>query len=1522
MFRKLAGCLGCGKDHSDHGDDNGPPSQPVNPNGELMKEKEEASKAELPARIQVKRSLLSAPSLPDPASTSQLSLREVESEPKTQNLWVLAHKRLSPEDQICFEVGEQNTMEKIIEEVLDKIEARGKEYKEGGLQIRDLHGKSINVQECFQGIIKSVSQVQDLVKNVASFDPTGHASQAWAIVSVGLTLIKNDIERRDDVIEASGFLANTLSYYAIIDKNDRNRQVDSDEHIEEALVKVYTAILEYTAEVYRASRENRADRARKSVSALVDQPLKRLKDAIELERKNVKEWTELGRNEDQQKLNPRVLNSLDLEILDWLSPTDQSGREQSAIYSKAKNDRTSQTGDWFLDSLGYQKWKAEPGSIMWLHGVVGCGKTVLCSTIIADVRQGCECDPTKKLAYWYFDFNQNKEQVVDNMLRSVMRQLCPHPVPESIVKLWEEHRLGREPTRTDLYSTFEQMIESFTGRVILIFDALDECPEIPENPARGTLLKFLNKLITRHKQTLHILATSRPEYDICRHLENHTPIDIEKYLSQDVERFVNDRLETGKLAEWLNENQPMKEKIRKKLLDIESPRFRWADLQINSLERCQTPTAINKTLETLPKDLSETYGKILNDMSEDNRDAARTILIWVTFSRGQLTLEFLAKLVNFIRPQGVIDVCTTDLITISDNFVRLAHFSVKEFLVPVDISGKPDWYQFSASTGHFTIANESLSLLLQTDDNLTRDAAFDQPVLVYAANQLGFHLSELEQIGFWPPELHESIAHLFDSSVAYLNWVRIANGYRGFSNDWYLSADNLEPPIFRASKMGLVRVVESLLKNGADPLAPFYRTLSNKENLLAVAAKYGHLDVLELLVQTSTVIPKTLVCSTIKSICCGQERERVRKILASLHEKASFYYDPEHSNTIDKHIIAAAAANGWSGDVLIQILLDWPNRGPIYITRGVMNAVLHNDDSGERIMQLLLRDQGTHIYITRNGINHMIEEGRFNPNVVKIVIEMRGHEIQFNDWTMKRIVGYDSTELLEFLLSSRDDVSITTEMLEVAARSWKGSGPLHLLLKKRESTINITMEMLVAAADNYSDGFEMMKLLLEEWSPDTPIGEEVIYELACNSYYGLEIMNLFLQRQQTGITISQEVLARAAKFNNREMLEVLVNYVNNTESGIKVTPEVLCAAADNWKSAEAVMTYLLDLGGKDLEISESVLVSAAGNKDGGANVLSLVLDRFPEARVTDRVFEAACESQDSMAVLLKRFPNQFPKEIVIEKIATDTISRYPALELLIHQGVIDIDQNLVEKLARNYNALKTLFKFKPDFPVSHQTLRVAAEKSTFCMDIVLCACKMECTITADIVDAALKSTGIDETYKLCDFAVIRLLFGQYGSRFPITEMVLTRAALHKNPYGALDFLLGKEPGVDLQRVWETVWQNDYSEVDKLGASKVLLKRAGLEVTESIMESTVSRSIDDKDDFDDLIQFSIKEKIPMPESERAMWIVIERFHYWQTVESFLEYKPNIKITLEQFYALAGYESIPESLIKTLLGRKDF
>lgn len=81
-------------------------------------------------------------------------------------------------------------------------------------------------------------------------------------------MIKNDIERRDDLFEASEYLAKTISYYTIFDDYYRKMEVGSDRGLEDALIEVYAAILEYTAKVKEAAKESNAGRQLKFLVAI------------------------------------------------------------------------------------------------------------------------------------------------------------------------------------------------------------------------------------------------------------------------------------------------------------------------------------------------------------------------------------------------------------------------------------------------------------------------------------------------------------------------------------------------------------------------------------------------------------------------------------------------------------------------------------------------------------------------------------------------------------------------------------------------------------------------------------------------------------------------------------------------------------------------------------------------------------------------------------------------------------------------------------------------------------------------------------------------------------------------------------------------------------------------------------------------------------------------------------------------------------------------------------------------------
>jgi hypothetical protein len=71
-------------------------------------------------------------------------------------------------------------------------------------------------------------------------------------------MVHNDIERRDAVFAASEYLAENLAYYSLVDAHYRDQKVEGGQNFDRALVRVYTAILDYTAEVKKVQKENRA----------------------------------------------------------------------------------------------------------------------------------------------------------------------------------------------------------------------------------------------------------------------------------------------------------------------------------------------------------------------------------------------------------------------------------------------------------------------------------------------------------------------------------------------------------------------------------------------------------------------------------------------------------------------------------------------------------------------------------------------------------------------------------------------------------------------------------------------------------------------------------------------------------------------------------------------------------------------------------------------------------------------------------------------------------------------------------------------------------------------------------------------------------------------------------------------------------------------------------------------------------------------------------------------------------------
>jgi Cdc6-like AAA superfamily ATPase len=231
----------------------------------------------------------------------------------------------------------------------------------------------------------------------------------------------------------------------------------------------------------------------------------------------------------------------------WLYAPDPSMN-----YQKALTQRQDDTGLWFLESNQYAKWKTDAASFLWLHGIPGCGKTILSSTILQNLLQDYDNDPGRVVVYFYFDFNDALKQKAELMLRSLICQLSQQCVkfPANLETLMASCDNGqRQPALHALEEVLQQIIQDFP-HVYIVLDALDECSE------REGLTTMLELLAAWHLQNLHILLTSRRERDIERSLETFIEQQNIVYLQnelvdKDIQKYVRKRLSHDRsLSKW------------------------------------------------------------------------------------------------------------------------------------------------------------------------------------------------------------------------------------------------------------------------------------------------------------------------------------------------------------------------------------------------------------------------------------------------------------------------------------------------------------------------------------------------------------------------------------------------------------------------------------------------------------------------------------------------------------------------------------------------------------------------------------------------------------------------------------------------------------------------------------------------------------------------------------------------------------------------------------------------------------
>ncbi|KDR74883.1 hypothetical protein GALMADRAFT_249794 [Galerina marginata CBS 339.88] len=261
------------------------------------------------------------------------------------------------------------------------------------------------------------------------------------------------------------------------------------------------------------------------------------------------------------------------DIRKWLSPPDSSKTRY-----EADERRQSDTCSWFLEGSRFLEWKAIPG-FLWVKGKVGCGKTVLSSSIINRLS---EPDRTPfGIANFFFDGrnSQNTQQHHDQLIRSLISQFSHQRggIPANLAALYKLCGDSQQPSVNQLQDALEGILNEFFDTYIVI-DALDECTDL-EKTLNWVRNIVLGTPAGRKVEGCHIVVTSRPLEAITKVftvLDPHS-IDVgEAPENRDIMKYLNFQME----SKFENCDEETRKKIKSKLEDGADGSFRWVALQL------------------------------------------------------------------------------------------------------------------------------------------------------------------------------------------------------------------------------------------------------------------------------------------------------------------------------------------------------------------------------------------------------------------------------------------------------------------------------------------------------------------------------------------------------------------------------------------------------------------------------------------------------------------------------------------------------------------------------------------------------------------------------------------------------------------------------------------------------------------------------------------------------------------------------------------------------------------------------
>lgn len=458
----------------------------------------------------------------------------------------------------------------------------------------------------------------------------------------------------------------------------------------------------------------------------------------------------------------------------WLSPA-----EPSTSHGLAHRYHHEETSQWLVKGNDLDEWKHK-GTLFFVHGRSGAGKTVLTSAVIESLREQYSNEPAT-IAYFYFEFGDLRTRRVRDLLSSLLIQLAAHSdIRRKVLHdLYLQHGDGaREPTEEALLESLKDMLKLTTqGPTFLIVDALNEA--LPGMQPQCDAIKVIEELVRLALPDLRIFATSLsisdPDTEGPQPLESLASHSVCLHETQghldDIVFYIDWCIKTNKrMKRWRYED---KVDTIKTLSKKGAGSWHWVMSQIKILPDC-LPATVQHVLERMSPRFHVTYGRIMQRIANENWEHSHRMfqfmavcvrpllvdelseILTIDFDRGDLVTPKYEAIWHPETPdKDIFTVCrhTVKIDEINHvQIVKFAHVSVADWLFSEEILIVPESldriprYQMNIKDSHYVAALTCLAPLLHFNAKfpgpLNRETVKIFTMVEYAAENLIYHIRE------------------------------------------------------------------------------------------------------------------------------------------------------------------------------------------------------------------------------------------------------------------------------------------------------------------------------------------------------------------------------------------------------------------------------------------------------------------------------------------------------------------------------------------------------------------------------------------------------------------------------------------------------------------------------------------------------------------------------------------------------------------------------------------------------------